>query len=606
MRETRNKSSLKAFSLIWKLDWAFLTVTALSGVLRAVASYIPVFVLAGVLDGIVTRQGFTTVLFTAFIGLLIYFVLHEVQIQADKIRAVKAQYLSQYFETLVARKTLHMDYAQLEGPATMEMQSKIQADRSWGSGFFGITQKIYDIFLNLSGTIVSFIVIFPLFVFALQTGSVWLGGSLALVFAVSIACAFFFALWYGKRELDAMNKMTNTEMKSRFHYLNEGGGAISYREIKDILVYGATKLIRPSIESERSQVFLHTCGLSRLNALGGIIKGASSGFLLGMAYCVVTVCAILGEISIGLVTQYAQGIYQMANYFSSLLQVCAEFGVDAERLSSTMRYLETEDIHPQNGFGVPEAEPHTIEFRNVSFTYPGSSQKAIDNLNLTIRAGSRTAIVGLNGSGKTTLIKLLCRLYEPDEGSIEIDHVDVRQYDRESYQRLFSVVFQDFSLFSFPLGCIVASGERYNAERARNALYLAGFGGRLEQMELGLETILYKEYSNDGQEISGGEAQKVAIARAIYKDAPVVILDEPTAALDPLAEYEIYSRFSELIGEKGVIYISHRLSSCRFCEDIVVIEHGQVIEQGSHENLLAQRGRYAHLWSAQEQHYREE
>lgn len=118
-------------------------------------------------------------------------------------------------------------------------------------------------------------------------------------------------------------------------------------------------------------------------------------------------------------------------------------------------------------------------------------------------------------------------------------------------------------------------------------------------MELGLETILYKEYSNDGQEISGGEAQKVAIARAIYKDAPVVILDEPTAALDPLAEYEIYSRFSELIGEKGVIYISHRLSSCRFCEDIVVIEHGQVIEQGSHENLLAQRGRYAHLWSAQ-------
>lgn len=127
MRETRNKNSLKAFSLIWKLDWAFLTVTALSGVLRAVASYIPVFVLAGVLDGIVTRQGFTTVLFTAFIGLLIYFVLHEVQIQADKIRAVKAQYLSQYFETLVARKTLHMDYAQLEGPATMERQSKIQA-----------------------------------------------------------------------------------------------------------------------------------------------------------------------------------------------------------------------------------------------------------------------------------------------------------------------------------------------------------------------------------------------------------------------------------------------------------------------------------------------
>ena len=228
--------------------------------------------MARVLDGIVMQQSFTQVLLTALIGLLINFVLHEIQIQIDMTRKVKAQYLSQYFETLVARKTLNMDYVDLESSATREMQSRIQADRSWGSGFFGITQKIYDIALNLFGTIASIIILFPFLLRVIQSRNIWFGCSVVFVFVISTISALFFVQWYGKRELDTMNEMTNTETRSRFHYLSEGAGSISYREIKDILIYRIIKLIRPTLNDERSKIYTYTCRLSRLNAIGGTVS----------------------------------------------------------------------------------------------------------------------------------------------------------------------------------------------------------------------------------------------------------------------------------------------------------------------------------------------
>lgn len=601
----RTSDSFQSISLLWKLDQAFLITTFLSSLLCVINSYIPVIVLANVLDKIAVRQDVPSIFQTVLIGLALSFLLHQTLVQIDKARNIKAQYLSQYFETMTARTTLNMEYSQLEGTQTKEMQGRIQADRSWGSGFYGITGKLYDIFCNLCGLIVSLVILFPLFIKAIGSESAWFGASIFFTFLISTASSLFFAFWYGKRELRAMNDMTNSEIKSRFHYLDEGGGAISYREMKDILIYRMICLIRPTLYKEREQIYNHTCSLSRLNAMGGIIKGTVSGFLLGFAYCIVVFLARAGEISIGFVTQYAQAIYQAANYFTSLLQVCAEFRVDAKRLSSTMAYLDINTEEPKSTSPVPKNNEYIFEFQNVSFTYPGSSGKAIDHLNLTLSANSRTAIVGLNGSGKTTLIKLLCRLYPPDEGTILINGKDIWQYDMDDYWNLFSVVFQDFSLLSFSLGCVVSANNIYDAERAYDALCRAGLAERLEKMEAGLETVLYKEYAENGLNISGGEAQKIAIARAIYKNAPIVILDEPTAALDPMSEYEVYSKFSELIGEKGVIYISHRLSSCRFCKNIIVMEKGNVIEEGNHDKLLSHNGRYKQLWSAQEQYYQE-
>ena len=242
----------------------------------------------------------------------------------------------------------------------------------------------------------------------------------------------------------------------------------------------------------------------------------------------------------------------------------------------------------------------------MSFRYPGSDQWALRHVNMEFQVGKRLAIVGENGSGKTTFIKLLCRLYDPTEGQILLNGIDIRKYQYRDYMELFSVVFQDFRLFSQPLGANVAGSSTYDPIRARRALEDAGFDKRLSEMKDGLDTMLYKELSADGVEISGGEAQKIAIARSLYKNAPFIILDEPTAALDPIAEAEIYSKFNDISGDKTAVYISHRLSSCKFCDRIAVFHQGQVVQTGTHEELVEDpQGKYHELWYAQAQYYQQ-
>jgi len=249
---------------------------------------------------------------------------------------------------------------------------------------------------------------------------------------------------------------------------------------------------------------------------------------------------------------------------------------------------------------------YELEFHNVSFKYPGSDKFALENLNLAFRIGERIAIVGMNGSGKTTMIKLLCRLYEPTSGYISLNGIDIKKYAYDEYIDIFSVVFQDFALTGLPLGQNVATSINYKESFVRSALVKTGFGERLNRLENGLNTPLFKDYDMDGVTVSGGEAQKIALARAIYKNAPIVILDEPTAALDPIAEYEIYSKFNEIVGNKTAIFISHRLSSCRFCHDIAVFNEGKLVQQGTHEVLLSNTtGKYHEMWYAQAHHYGE-
>ena len=245
---------------------------------------------------------------------------------------------------------------------------------------------------------------------------------------------------------------------------------------------------------------------------------------------------------------------------------------------------------------------YDLEFRDVSFRYPNQEQWSLRHVTCRLPKGRKLAVVGPNGAGKTTFIKLLCRLYDPTEGAILLNGIDIRKYDYGEYLSLLSVVFQDFKLFSMKLGESVASSADYDPRRVWECLEKAGMRGRVERMEKGLDTGLFQQ-EEDGVELSGGEGQKLAIARALYKDAPVVVLDEPTAALDPVSEYEIYSRFGEMTAGKTSVYISHRMSSCRFCDVVFVFDGGTIVQQGSHEALLAQDGLYSRLWQAQAQYY---
>ena len=257
-----------------------------------------------------------------------------------------------------------------------------------------------------------------------------------------------------------------------------------------------------------------------------------------------------------------------------------------------------------------ELHPHyddnsTIEFVNVSFKYPKTDFWALKNVSFKFKIGERLAIVGMNGSGKTTLIKLLSRLYEPTEGVITLNGIDIKKYDYDEYQSIFSVVFQDFHIFAFSISDNVSCSLNGDKEKVVECLEQAGFGEKLKELPNGIETIITKLYDNDGIEISMGEKQKLAIARALYKDAPFVVLDEPTASLDPISEQEVYNKFNEMVKDKTAIYISHRLSSCRFCDKIAVLHEGKLVQVGNHDELVKdENSKYFELWNAQAQYYK--
>lgn len=341
----------------------------------------------------------------------------------------------------------------------------------------------------------------------------------------------------------------------------------------------------------------------------GWLKASSagvSGLLIGLTYVFVGLKAYGGAFGVGMVTQYVGTITGMAEALTNIFQGLSRLRTNAEFLKPPFRFLDIPNEMYQGSLSVEKRSDrkYEIEFRDVSFKYPGSDTYALRHVSLRFEIGKKMAVVGENGSGKTTFIKLLARLYDPTEGEILLNGINIRKYNYREYLSIFSVVFQDFKLLAFSLGQNVAAGAGYDADRAKDCLAKAGFEERLLHMPEGMDTCLYKDFDSRGVEVSGGEEQKIAIARALYKDAPFIILDEPTAALDPISEAEIYTRFSELVGDKTAIYISHRLSSCRFCDEIMVFDQGSVIQQGSHETLLAEeKGKYAALWMAQAQYY---
>ena len=325
----------------------------------------------------------------------------------------------------------------------------------------------------------------------------------------------------------------------------------------------------------------------------------------GMIYLLLGIMALKRVISVGSICLYAGCITNFLWHFQKWNQQVSLLKMNTKYVK---QYLDFMDIKNKKYEGTLPVEKRDddkfmIEFENVSFHYPGSEKNVLENISIRFNIGERLAVVGRNGSGKTTFIKLLCRLYDPTEGRILLNGIDIKKYDYKEYLSLFSVVFQDFQIPAFTLGQAVAASQEYDEEHVNDAVKKAGLSSLAARMPYGNETYLTKEFDKTGVNISGGEAQKLAIARALYHDTPFVILDEPTAALDPIAEYEVYAKFDELIGTKTAVYISHRLSSCQFCNDILVIDDGKAVQRGSHEKLIDEEGLYAKLWKTQAKYY---
>lgn len=510
-------------------------------------------------------------------------------------------------------KMLDMDFCVLDEQHTHDLRSQIFQNQQWsGWGLW----RIADYFDTIVHAVISIASAAALTV-SLFTSVVPVGsGRLTMLNHPLFTAAFIVLLLLVTLMMPVCSNKANgywakysDEAKQGNRYFGFFGfmGQERHRAL-DIRIYNQQTICEHY--TQKVDIFKTSSSIARYAAGPmGFLHAAStaiSSLFMGIVYVYVCLKAWAGAFGVGSVTQYIASITALSGGVASLITTIGDMRNNAAFLWTTYEFLDIPNPMYQGSLTTEKRSDrnYEIEFRDVSFRYPGADTYALRHVSMKFNRGERLAVVGRNGSGKTTFIKLLCRLYDPTEGEILLNGIDIRKYHYDDYLSIFSVVFQDFKLLSFPLGQNVAASRQYDRARVTDCLQKAGFSEKLENMPDGIDTYLYRDFHDGGIEISGGEAQKIAIARSLYQDAPFIILDEPTAALDPIAEADIYRKFDEIAGDKTAIYISHRLSSCRFCDAIAVFDHGAVVQQGSHEQLAAdESGTYHELWHAQAQYY---
>lgn len=376
---------------------------------------------------------------------------------------------------------------------------------------------------------------------------------------------------------------------------------------KDIRIFGLTpwlKELRQKAYTAYDQLFVNR---DRLAFWTAVIDLLLAFLRNGIAYLYLIHLLLTTGMPVSEFLLYFTAFSGFSEWVTGILNNYDALRKEALELSAVLEYLDLpEPFRFSDGTLVPTASSYELQMEHVSFRYPGSDQNIISDMSLTIHPGEKLAIVGLNGAGKTTLVRLLCGLYDPDEGRIMLNGQDIRQFDRREYYKLFSAVFQDFSMPDLTVAETVAQDyENIDLEKVNACIEKAGLTKTVQQLPKGLDTHLGKEIFLDGVRLSGGQTQRMMLARALYKDGPILILDEPTAALDPLAENDIYMKYNQMTSGKTSVFISHRLASTRFCDRILFLENGHIQEEGTHEQLLAKNGGYAKLFEVQARYYQE-
>ncbi len=601
-----------------KVSPRYFTVITLSAIVSALIPYVTVFFSARILTeltllrraDVLWKWVAAGVFFTGLMAMLKALLSQRYETLYDDVWGRK--------EILFCRKMFSLDYADIDKQQTHNLRNQIRQVENWSGYGFG---KVPDYFEQAVRSIIGFLSGIALTLTLFTSPVPESAGKLTIlnhpVFAALYAAVIVvISLLAGRISSKVADIYSSASEEATFgNRLFGFFGFIGNQKGRgaDIRMYHQQDLVSAYWDSNIAEDAFSTNGI-----LGRLFRGRL-GIFSGLSACVTTLTtgfvyiftclkALGGAFDIGSITQYVGAATALAANVYGLLEVLGGMKSNAPYLEKTFQFLDIPNSMYQGSLTTEKRSDrqYEVEFKNVSFRYPGSALWALKNVSMKFKVGKRLAIVGENGSGKTTFIKLLCRLYDPQEGQILLNGIDIRKYRYDDYMNIFSVVFQDFQLIAQPLGANVAGSSRYDKVKAKRALVDAGFGDRLETMPEGLDTMLYKDFGENGVEVSGGEAQKIAIARALYKDAPFIILDEPTAALDPIAEAEIYSKFNDISGDKTAIYISHRLSSCKFCDEIAVFHEGAVIQQGTHEELLAdETGKYHQLWNAQAQYYTE-
>ncbi|MBD5161512.1 MAG: ABC transporter ATP-binding protein [Oscillibacter sp.] len=621
MSEKKGKLPLKdaaahnrrALSILWKNDRQYVIFLILQGTAAALTPYIPLYFtarlvneLAGSRDPARLWQWLVILLISSSAAALITAAVHR-----RYWALLEASYTN--WNGLLAKKLLDMDFCDVDDPATQALLDQIEQNNSWaGWGFNRAANNFSDLVdavFRILGAVALSVSLFTMPV-PQDSPLAWLNhpGCLAGILGLLLAAVIVSPMLYtkGHSYWAKYDGALGNRVWNFFAYI-----AMAERQRgTDIRIYQQDEFFRLKADDPACQSFFPNSSIGRAGRgpMGLLMAGSTavSRVFTGAVYLFVGLKALGGAFGAGSVTQYVGALAGLAEGMTGLLSTLGEMRENAEFLQPAYQFLDTPNNMYQGSLTTEKRSDrkYEIEFRDVSFRYPGTDAWALRHVSMKFRIGERLAVVGENGSGKTTFIKLLCRLYDPTEGEILLNGIDIRKYRYDNYLDLFSVVFQDFRLLAQPLGQNVAAAIEYDRERAAECLKRAGFADRLAELPKGLDTCLYRDFEDDGVEISGGEAQKIALARVLYQDAPFIVLDEPTAALDPEAEAEVYTRFNDIVEDKTAIYISHRLSSCRFCDEIAVFDHGRVVQQGTHDRLVsALGGKYQTLWEAQAQYY---
>ena len=498
--------------------------------------------------------------------------------------------IAQDFNVFMHEKTTTADYADIESSRYLEMKEKAEKFLfgNW-KGFSYVLEKAIDI-IGKTFTRIGVISIIAM-----------LNPLMVLLFTVLVLVSSYVEARVQRKQADMRLELTTIERRT-----------VYYGQVLEDFAYG--KEIRINnlgawlMRREKEHWTYGYATYKKSNTLGiqsDLFRSFTSLVQQLVSYAYLIVRFVGNTITVGDFSMYVGGVTTFSGTMREVMQNIVEVSEYRKYYDAIEEYLSTPaKMRDNNHLPIPEGN-HCIQFLNVSFSYPGQTGYALQNVNLTLVPGEKLAVVGENGAGKTTFVKLLCRIYDPTEGVILCDGVDVRDIDYEQYMSLFSTVFQDYKLYALSLKDNVAlsKSDTVTDTEVKAALCKAGFGEKLDDLPNGVQTLVYRNFDGEGFEPSGGEGQKIVLARALFKDAPIVILDEPTAALDPRAEYEIYQHFNEIVADKTAIYISHRLSSARFCDSIVVFKDGGVIECGTHDELMKHGGVYAELFQIQAQYY---
>lgn len=481
----------------------------------------------------------------------------------------------------------HIDYEYFESPKVLDMRSR--ASRAQDS-IFGVV----DCLNSILSSVISFVVILSVVAYI---------NPLMLVFILVIVLLNSILT----KRLNVKNHETALKQD---HYWRVYWGAsfqlenpnyakeIRLFDISGMLLDNLRKVKKSGNELEHEK----TVNWSKTTFLQAIVNIVKDGVIYG--YSIISV--LLGRMAIGTMSIYISAANQFSNNIGSVVNSYLSLSRLCMEVEEYKKFFELPQKQKTTGTRKPSfGKNSTIEFRNVSFKYPGSENYALKNMNLTIRGDERLCIVGENGSGKSTFIKLLSRLYFPTEGEILLDGVNINEYDYREYQNMFSAAFQDFEKFYLPLSKNIALDKDVDEAKLDNVCSRIGLTDFVRKLPHGYDFAIDKWIDEDGVNPSGGELQRISIARAVYSDRDIYILDEPTAALDPNAEYEIYTQFHNIITDKCAVLITHRLSAVQLADKIAVFENGHVEEYGTHDELYAAKGIYTEMFDKQAEFYRQ-